>query len=979
MSGPRAEGRGRAGSVRSLLASRPRTGRALGVLVVFGVVLPLAASASASAEQASFSFTGGRQFFTVPDKVHSLVIIVQGASGGSGLGGDLQGAGGPGGAGAVVEGTLAVNPGDQLTVDVGQKGSDSSRTGQGDSPGGTGGASPSGHGGGAGGDGDGGGGGGGGAGAASGVVFNGTTVIVASGGGGGGGAAGIIGSNGGGGGSASFDGMGTGLNGTGIGFGTGGNFAVAPTIQGTDGGAACTACDSGGGGGGGGGAARGGGGGGAGGLGPGGGGGGGTGGTMVAPVLSDVTIAQAPGGVDGEVLINWNPPDSTSTAVSCSPDPVAVDAPTTCTATVTDTALIFQATPTARVCFSSDGNDCRGGGSQIGECDLSGSGRSASCSVTYTPSATGSQTISAFYDGDRIHTGSQSPGETLTVVKRSSSTGVSCSPNPMTAGVATTCTATVAGGPPAPTGTVGFGSDGAGRFSDHQCTLAGAGPTASCSVTFTPNAVVGTGAHTISAGYGGDATYDQSSGREAVTVVRATSTGVSCSPGTVAVGQATRCTVTVTDPVGGPGSTPSGRVMFARTGGGEFNAPECTLLGAGRSATCSVTYTPSATGSQTITADYRGDAGHADSSGSETVTVLRPASTGVSCVPAAVAVGQATTCTATVSDGGAGASTPTGMVSFGSTGAGGFSAKQCALSGSGVSASCAVTFTPSGVGGGSDPITASYGGDAGHASSSDTQAVTVTGRETSTSVSCSPHVVPIERSTTCTATVVDVSDGTPITPTGNVGFFPDGPGSFNGTSPCTLSGSGGSASCSATFTPTGPETGGETTIRTSYVGDDLHQVSGGSTSVEVRRVSEADCAGRTARLTGTGAADRLAGTSARNVIAGGSGNDRILARGGGDLVCAGAGSDRVLGGLGNDRIFGGSGTDSISGGPGDDHITPGPGRDRASAGAGNDRITSADGRRDVIDCGPGRDTATVDAIDRVRRCENSSSTRTNPQ
>ena len=59
----------------------------------------------------------------------------------------------------------------------------------------------------------------------------------------------------------------------------------------------------------------------------------------------------------------------------------------------------------------------------------------------------------------------------------------------------------------------------------------------------------------------------------------------------------------------------------------------------------------------------------------------------------------------------------------------------------------------------------------------------------------------------------------------------------------------------------------------------------------------------------------------------------------------------------------------MNGGPGNDRINPGPGRDFVSAGPGNDRIFSVDGQRDVIDCGPGRDVAIVDAVDRVRRCE----------
>ena len=72
------------------------------------------------------------------------------------------------------------------------------------------------------------------------------------------------------------------------------------------------------------------------------------------------------------------------------------------------------------------------------------------------------------------------------------------------------------------------------------------------------------------------------------------------------------------------------------------------------------------------------------------------------------------------------------------------------------------------------------------------------------------------------------------------------------------------------------------------------------------------------------------------------------------------GRDIILGDGGNDRIYAGSGNDEIDGGHGRDHI---------EAGRGNDVIQSRDGQRDVIDCGPGHDTAIVDRIDRTRHCE----------
>jgi hypothetical protein len=62
--------------------------------------------------------------------------------------------------------------------------------------------------------------------------------------------------------------------------------------------------------------------------------------------------------------------------------------------------------------------------------------------------------------------------------------------------------------------------------------------------------------------------------------------------------------------------------------------------------------------------------------------------------------------------------------------------------------------------------------------------------------------------------------------------------------------------------------------------------------------------------------------------------------------------------------------DRICGRRGADRIFPGAGRDRVDAGAGPDAIVAADGYRDRISCGPGRDTATVDRKDRVARdCE----------
>lgn len=102
---------------------------------------------------------------------------------------------------------------------------------------------------------------------------------------------------------------------------------------------------------------------------------------------------------------------------------------------------------------------------------------------------------------------------------------------------------------------------------------------------------------------------------------------------------------------------------------------------------------------------------HAGSSGSSTLVVNpRSTSTTVSCSPTSVQAGQATACTATVNDVASGTpSTPTGTVSWKSSGSGSFSATTCTLSGTGASASCSISYTPTASG--SRVITANYGGD----------------------------------------------------------------------------------------------------------------------------------------------------------------------------------------------------------------------------------------------------------------------------
>jgi Tol biopolymer transport system component len=77
----------------------------------------------------------------------------------------------------------------------------------------------------------------------------------------------------------------------------------------------------------------------------------------------------------------------------------------------------------------------------------------------------------------------------------------------------------------------------------------------------------------------------------------------------------------------------------------------------------------------------------------------------------------------------------------------------------------------------------------------------------------------------------------------------------------------------------------------------------------------------------------------------------------------------IMGTEGPDVLKGGDGGDHVCGLGGADVIVAGRSSTTILAGAGNDTIHAVNGIQDVIDCGPGKDTAYVDARDKRRRCE----------
>jgi hypothetical protein len=209
--------------------------------------------------------------------------------------------------------------------------------------------------------------------------------------------------------------------------------------------------------------------------------------------------------------------------------------------------------------------------------------------------AAGTHTISASYGGDANFTGGSA---TLTqTVKGGTATTLTSSANPSTFGQSVTFTATVtpaAGTPGTPTGAVTFRDETSGM------TLATVGLTGD-TATYDPSALrVGT--HTISASYGGDANFTDSSGiMTQVVAPNPTSVLLSSSPNPAMAGTlvALHATVIVTTSASGPAQ---GTVTF-------FDGPPQTgiFLGTvnlqGGAADLPVSLTP---GSHFLTAWYYG-------------------------------------------------------------------------------------------------------------------------------------------------------------------------------------------------------------------------------------------------------------------------------------------------------------------------------------------------------------------------------------
>ncbi|OPF77825.1 vegetative cell wall protein [Streptomyces antioxidans] len=245
---------------------------------------------------------------------------------------------------------------------------------------------------------------------------------------------------------------------------------------------------------------------------------------------------------------------STTTSVISAPDPSTLGEPVTFTATVAPVAP-GTGTPTGTVTFVISGS---GGGSFTQP--LSG----GTATLTLSTLGAGSHTVVAIYGGDATflpstgtdtHTVSPGPAPTTTVLTSSA--------NPSVFGQPVTFTATVTPNPPAtgtPTGTVTFVISGSGGGSFTE-------PLSGGTATFTTGDL-GTGSHTVTATYSGDANFAPSSSATLTQVVNAAEsrTSLSSNPNPAAAGAPIDFVAFVEALPPGDG-TPTGTVTFTLTDG----------------------------------------------------------------------------------------------------------------------------------------------------------------------------------------------------------------------------------------------------------------------------------------------------------------------------------------------------------------------------------------------------------------------------
>ena len=479
--------------------------------------------------------------------------------------------------------------------------------------------------------------------------------------------------------------------------------------------------------------------------------------------------------------------------------------PSTAGKSVTFTATITPSgppTPTGTVSFSSNGTAISGCGGVV----LS-SLRTAVCVTSLL--AVGTDSIKAVYSGNGNYVTSSSAALSQVVNKTASATTLASSLNPSTAGQSVTFTATITPtGPPTPTGTVSFSSNGT-AISGCSAVALTSGRTAACTTSFPTIAN-----YAVKATHSGDTNYLTSTSATLSQVVKAASTTTlvsSLNPSTA--GKSVTFTATIT-PAGPP--TPTGTVSFSSNGTAISGCSAITLTSS-RTAACATTAL--AVGTDSIKAVYSGDGNYVTSTSAALSQVVYKAASTTTLVSSLnpSTAGESVTFTATITP--AGPPTPTGTVSFSSNGT--------AISGCSavtVLTSRTAACMTSSLSVGTDSIKAVYSGNGNYVTSSSaalSQVVNKTASATALASSLNPSIAG--QSVTFTATITPAG---PPTPTGTVSFSSNGT-AISGCSAVTVLTSR-TAACVTSSLAVGTDS-----IKAVYSGDANHLTSSSATLSQV--------------------------------------------------------------------------------------------------------------------------------------------------
>ena len=441
----------------------------------------------------------------------------------------------------------------------------------------------------------------------------------------------------------------------------------------------------------------------------------------------------------------------TTTTLSSSTNPASIGQ------SVTITAAITPATATGSVTFL-DGNMSLGTGAVA----------TGTASLAISTLSAGVHSLTAVYGGDKNDATSTSAVLTQTVTKASTTTTLSSSANPSTAGQSLTLTATVL--PATATGSV--------TFKDGPNTL-GSGVLSGGMASLTASALT-IGAHSLTAAYLGDANDSPSTSSAFTQTVNQspTTTTLVSSPNPSSFGQALSLSATVSP------ATATGLVTFKDS---------AQTLGSAALSSGMATFTASnlSSGTHSLTAVFGGDGADAPSTSAVVTQNVNQALTTLTLTTSANPsnYGQNITLSASVSPAAA-----TGSVTFqdGST-----------TLGSSLLRNGVATLSVANLSSGTHFLTAGYGGDANDAASTSSPAAqTVNQANTTTTLNSSANPSGFGQNVTLTATV------SPSSATGTITFQDAG---------ATL-GSGNLANGVASFPASGLTTGIHT-LTAAYSGD----------------------------------------------------------------------------------------------------------------------------------------------------------------